>query len=37
MPGNRHSYRDPYINAVQTHIPEATQVFDHFYIIKLFN
>jgi transposase len=26
-----------YINAVQTHIPEATLVFDHFHIIKLFN
>ena len=26
-----------YINAVQTHIPEATLVFDHFLIIKLFN
>jgi transposase len=26
-----------YISAVQTHLPEATLVFDHFHIIKLFN
>ncbi|WP_430232756.1 ISL3 family transposase [Nitrosomonas communis] len=26
-----------YIRAVQSHIPEATLVFDHFHIIKLFN
>ena len=26
-----------YISAVQSHIPEATLVFDHFHIIKLFN
>ena len=26
-----------YISAVQSHIPEATLLFDHFHIIKLFN
>jgi transposase len=26
-----------YISAAQTHIPQATLVFDHFHIIKLFN
>lgn len=26
-----------YIRAVRTHLPEATLVFDHFHIVKLFN
>ena len=26
-----------YINAVQANHPQATRVFDHFHIIKLFN
>ncbi len=26
-----------YISAVRTHLPEATLVFDHFHVIKLFN
>ncbi|SFJ08880.1 transposase [Nitrosomonas sp. Nm34] len=26
-----------YLRAVQSHIPEATLVFDHFHVIKLFN
>jgi transposase len=27
----------PYISAVMTHLPQATIVFDHFHIIKLYN
>jgi transposase len=26
-----------YLRAIQSHIPEATLVFDHFHVIKLFN